>query len=221
MKKTIFLVLCLTLSCFALTGCSDNDEPFESKSYTPSVQVAGIQLNVQDRKIDVKASDDEQVHIEYAESGKEYYDISISDEHVLTMNSANNKAWTDYIGGKPLSKDRQITVLVPSGMLESIVLSTTNADITLAALAVNEHITLSANNGNITFAGVEVGSGLYLTVKNGNITGAILGCYEDFAIRSTGKKGKSNLPECKEDGTKALQVSSNHGDVNIAFTPED
>lgn len=33
MKKTLTSLLCLTMACLALAGCSDNSEPFEEKSY--------------------------------------------------------------------------------------------------------------------------------------------------------------------------------------------
>ena len=41
--------------------------------------------------------------------------------------------------------------------------------------------------------------------------------YDDFVIQSEIKKGKSNLPDNKDDGEKALNVSSNNGNVDIMF----
>lgn len=38
-----------------------------------------------------------------------------------------------------------------------------------------------------------------------------------FQRRGLGKKGESNLPGDKDDGEKALRVSCNNGDVDIAF----
>ena len=97
MKKIISLVLCILLSAFVLSGCSSSDEPFVEKSYTPDTQVSEISLDVQDREIDVFLSDDSQIHIQYYENSKEFYEVSVSGG-VLTMNSASDKAWTDYIG---------------------------------------------------------------------------------------------------------------------------
>ena len=51
-----------------------------------------------DRAVEVVRSQDAQVHIQYAENSKEYYEISVSDDQVLTMTSASDKAWTDYVG---------------------------------------------------------------------------------------------------------------------------
>ena len=217
MKKIISLVLCLILSGFILSGCSNSSEPFEEKSYTSDTQINGIDLAVRDREIEVSLSEDEQVHIKYYENSKEYYDISVSDENVLTIASASNKEWTDYLGRKPAAEYRKISLQIPDALLESLTLSTTNEDITLSALAVTGSINISSNGGNISFGDLDVGSALTLTVKNGDISGTIAGSYDDFSIQSEIKKGESNLPENKASGEKTLTVSGNNGNVDIEF----
>lgn len=217
MKKSISLVLCLMLGCFVLTGCSNNSEPFEEKSYTPDTEVNGINLDVQDREIEVSLSEDEQVHIQYSENSKEYYEISVSDDNVLTMTSASNKEWTDYIGGKTAAENRKISLQIPDAILENLTLSTTNEDITLSALAVTGSINLSSHGGNIAFGNLDVGSALTLDVKNGDISGTIVGSYEDFSIQSEIKKGESNLPDHKDSGEKTLNISCNNGNISIDF----
>ncbi len=136
---------------------------------------------------------------------------------MLTMASASNKEWTDYIGTKPSAEDRKISLQIPDALLENLTLSTTNEDITLPALAVTGSINVSSNGGNITFGNLEVGSALTLDVKNGNISGAVVGGYDDFSIHCESKKGENNLPDDKEGGEKTLTVSSNNGNVNIEF----
>ena len=219
MKKIISLVLCLMLGSFTLAGCSSSGEPFEEKSYTPDTQISEINLNIQDREIEVSLSEDGQVHIQYSENSKEYYDISVS-ENMLTMTSASNKDWTDYIGGKPSAEDRKISLQIPDALLESLTLYTTNEDITLSALSVTGSISISSNGGNIVFEALEIGNALTLSAKNGNISGVIVGSYDDFAIRSDIKKGESNLPDSKDGGEKTLDVSCNNGDVDIEFVSE-
>lgn len=217
MKQTVSLLLCLLLGGFVLTGCSGISEPFEKKTYTPDTQIREVSLDVRDREIEVALSEDEQIHIQYSENSKEYYDFSVSDEHVLTMTSASDKEWTDFIGEKPSAEDRKILLQVPDTLLDSLTLSTTNETVTLPALAVTGSIDISVNGGNIAFERLDVGSALTLTVKNGDISGTIAGSYDDFAIQSEIKKGESNLPDNKADGEKTLKVSSNNGDVDIAF----
>ena len=220
MKKTVIVALCLALSSFALVGCSGKSEPFEEKNYTPDLQVSGINLAVRDREIEVSLSEDEQIHIQYSENDKESYDISVSEENVLTMVAVSNKVWTDYIGGKPSAEDRKIVLQIPNALLDDLSLSTTNEDVLLPALAVKGSISISSNGGNIAFQALAVGNALTLTVKNGDISGAIVGSYDDFVIQSQVKKGESNLPDNKEGGKKRLNVSCNNGDVNIAFVKE-
>ena len=172
---------------------------------------------MRDREIEVTLSDDEQVHIQYSENSKEYYDISVSDGNVLTMVNANNKEWTDYIGGKPSTKDRKIVLQMPTTLLDTVTLSTTNEDISLPVLAVTGSIDISTNDGNITFESLDVGNTLTLTVKNGDISGMIGGRYEDFVIQSEVKKGDSRLPKHKDIGKKTLKVLCNNGDVDVTF----
>ena len=215
MKKIILFALCLMLCSFVLTGCSNNSEPFTANSYTSDTQVKEINIDVRDREIEVSLSEDEQVHIEYSENSKEYYDISVSNENVLTMTSASNKAWSDYIGGKPSAEDRKILLRIPNTLLKNLTLSTTNEDISLPTFTVTGNISVSSNGGNITFENLDVGDTLSLTVKNGDISGMVVGSYDDFTIQSEVKKGKSNLPDNKSGGEKVLNVSCNNGDVNI------
>lgn len=217
MKKIIALALCFVMSSFALAGCSGESEPFKKKNFTPDTQVNGINLDVRDREIEVVLSKDEQVHIQYSENSKEYYEISVSDGNLLTMVNASNKEWTDYIGGKPSAEDRKIVLQVPTALLDTVILSTTNEDVFLPVLAVTGSIDVSTNGGNITFENLDVGNTLTLTVKNGDISGTVAGSYDDFAIQSEIKKGDSNLLNNKESGKKMLNVTSNNGDINIEF----
>lgn len=217
MKKIIALALCFVMSSFTLAGCSGEREPFKKKNFTPDTQVNGINLDVRDREIEVVLSKDEQVHIQYSENSKEYYEISVSDGNLLTMVNASNKEWTDYIGGKPSAEDRKIVLQVPTALLDTVILSTTNEDVFLPVLAVTGSIDVSTNGGNITFENLDVGNTLTLTVKNGDISGTVAGSYDDFAIQSEIKKGDSNLPNNKESGKKMLNVTSNNGDINIEF----
>lgn len=136
------------------------------------------------------------------ESSKGYYDISVSDENVLTMASASNKEWADYIVVKPSAEDWKILLQIPDTLLKSLTLSTTNENITLSALAVTGNVHISSNGGNIAFGNLDVGENLTLNVKNGDISGAIVGSYDDFSIQSETKKGESNLPFNKDNGEK-------------------
>lgn len=217
MKRSISIILCLLLTVFAMAGCSGSSA-FVQREYAADIsQVGGISIDVRDRQIEVSVSEDEQIHIAYFESESEAYDITVSDDSVLSMTSADHKSWTDYIGGKPSAKYRKILLQVPDAALKDLTLSTTNEDISLPALAVAGSISVSSNGGSIAFKGLSVGSALNLSVKNGDISGTVAGSYDDFTIRSEIKKGRSNLPESRDGGEKELNISGNNGDVNIEF----
>ena len=220
MKKISSVVLFLILGSLILSGCSNSSQPFEEKNYTSDTEIKEIRLDVRDREIEVSLSEDGKVHIKYYENSKEYYDISVTEENVLTMTSARDKEWTDYIGGKPSAQNRKISLQIPNSLLKNLTLSTTNEDITLSALTVTQSINISSNGGNIAFGALSPGSALTLNVKNGNISGKIAGSYEDFAIQSEIKKGESNLPDNKDSGEKKLNVTCNNGDVSIEFVKE-
>lgn len=217
MKRSISIILCLLLTVFAMAGCSGSSA-FVQREYAAGIsQVGSISIDVRDRQIEVSVSEDEQIHIVYFESKSEAYDITVSDDSVLSMTSADNKSWTDYIGGKPSAEYRKILLQVPDAALKDLTLSTTNEDISLPALAVAGSISVSSNGGSIAFKGLSVGSALNLSVKNGDISGTVSGSYDEFSIRSEIKKGRSNLPESRDGGEKELNISGNNGDVNIEF----
>lgn len=217
MIKIISLVLCLALGGLVLSGCSGGEAQFEEKSYTPDAQVSAVTIDVQDRDVTVELSDDGQVHIQYFESSKEFYDISVSGG-VLTMTGATDKSWTDYIGLSPSAEYRKIVLQVPDAVLENLTITTTNEDITIPSLSVTGSVSLDCNGGDISFDSLDVGMALTLNVKNGDVSGTVLGSYDDFAIRAEVKSGDSSLPESKDGGVKTLNVTANNGDVNVEIS---
>lgn len=221
MKKWTMVLSAAVLAAALLTGCSQEGDSFEKKTYTSGDQpVSAVYIDVQDRQIEVSLSPDEQVRVDYSESAKEYYDISLSEEGVLTMTAQSSKTWTDYIGaGTPAGAD-VISLQVPDALLSCLSLRTTKEDVTLPALSVTDSITLTNNGGDITFDTLQVGSALSVENKNGDIEGSVLGSRGEYSISCTIKKGDSNLPELEEGGEKSLQAVNNNGDINITFVSE-
>lgn len=218
MKKIVVLLISLVLGTACLAGCANNDEAFTQKNYTAEVeQITKVCIDVRDREIEVTPSSDNQIRIDYFENSKEYYDISVSDDHVLTMAAVSDKEWTDYIGGKSTVGSRKISLQLPDALLTALKLSTTNEDILLPALTVADDLSVSSQGGNIVFDKLNVGNEISLSAKNGNISGSIIGSYDDYSISCDIKKGKSNLPSEKGNGAKTLAASNNNGDINITF----
>lgn len=212
MKKLVFLFV---LVAALLTGCGKEEVPFTAKNFEAD-GITALTVDVRDREIQVVASEDEKVRIDYFDSEKEFFNIA-DEEGSLTMTIADDKEWKDYIGANAPKEHRIIKLHLPEKMLSDLTLTTTNENISLPELTVGDTVTLSANGGNIIFGTLDVGSALTLNVKNGDITGTILGGYDDFDITCTIKKGDTSLPQRKEGGDKTLNVTANNGDVNISF----
>lgn len=221
MKKLIITLFCLSLSAAMFAGCSSQDQAFTQKSYTAKAEEVGsIQIQADDRKIEIRPSQDGDVHIGYQESEKEFYRIELSDDKTLVMSREENKEWTDFIGAKPAEENRTITLEIPEEGLKSLDISVSNEDIVLPAMSFSENVFLNVNNGNIQVDGVYVGKGISLETKNGNISGTVIGGYDDFSISSEARKGDCNLPASKEGGEKSLTAFANNGDIQLELVQQ-
>lgn len=217
MKKILFCMAACAVLALCMTGCS-SQQTFEEGSYSSAgEEVRAVTVDVSDREVLIGVSADGQVRIEYSESEKEYYDISLSEEGELTMTLVLDKQWTDFIGTKPAIEDRTIRLYLPDGLLSSLKVTTTNEEIVLSPLSVAGSVALDSNGGDVRFDSVLVGAEASFAAKNGNIVGSLVGGWDDFSISCTVKKGESNLPESKPGGEKSLAVDCNNGDVAIEF----
>ncbi len=223
MKKIISTVLCAAMAAVAMSGCSQNngrDEKtvsFTAQSYTADAsEVSELCLDVIDRQVSVLKSEDGKIHIDYFDSDNEFYEIS-TENGILTMNSASDKKWSDYIGTKPPAENRKISLSLPENTMRSLKIHTTNENISLAKMDFSEDVALSSNGGNVSFENLSAGNSITLDCKNGDIQGSIAGHYEDYKISCKIKKGDSNLPAEKESGQKLLNVAQNNGDIDIEF----
>lgn len=217
MKKLTAIVLAVVGMLVLSTGCSGNNDNFIQKSYeADAAQITEINIDVRDRAIEVSVSKDNLIHIDYFESDKEFYNIKAADS-ILAMTAATNKEWTDYIGGNASAENRKISLQVPAELAGSVILSTTNENVSVSALTVTDSLSVNVNAGNISFDKLNVGNEINLKAKNGDINGTIIGGYDDYNITCEIKKGDSNLPSDKNGGNKKLNASNNNGDINIEF----
>lgn len=218
MKKLSVVVLAIvSVLVFTLSSCS-NGGTFEAKTYQTELgNINSIVIQVTDRELNINASEDNQISIEYFDSEKEYLEINISESNVLTVKLAFNKEWTDFIGTKPIAENRKINIKMPNNLLANITASTTNENIKIAALSVTDSISLDCNGGNIICEQINVNKKVNLKAKNGDITGTIIGGWDDFSISCKIKKGDCNLPLNKEKGEKSFVTDCNNGNINIEF----
>ncbi len=219
MKRWYVVCVAAVLGLATLTGCSSGEgDTFTQRQYTAQgSEVKAVVIDVRDRQIEIVPAGDGQLVLDYAESEKEGYAITLSDEGTLSVTGRMDKGWLDYIGGKAPEEYRTLRLAVPADALSSLTVSTTNGDITLPALAVGGEVSLAANNGDIRLEKLDVGQGLRLEAKNGSVQGTVVGGYDDFTISSTVKKGESNLPEQAGSGSKTLEADVNNGNIELAF----
>ena len=218
MKRLLSSISCLMLSLVFFTGCQESADVFHAKTYASgSASISSIQIDVRDRKIAVELSPDDQIHIDYAESDQESYDLRVQENHTLVMASRYAKDWKGYIGRKPSLEDRTIHLQIPETTLANLSITTTNESLHLPDLHVADRLSVDINNGDIVFERLSVGNSLTLNAKNGRIDGTVVGGYDDFDITSNAHTGTSNLPARKEGGGKTLAVTTNNGDIQIDF----
>ena len=192
-----FAIIALALS---LSGCSA-EGTFTEKSYTSGDEpIEKISIDVSDRELEVSASEDGLVHIDYFDSETEFLHITVTEGNELLVKLEFDKSWTDFIGVKPSDEYRKMQIRVPDNLISAFSATTTNESIQLSPLSFTDNISLNANGGDIVCEKINVGKSISLTAKNGNIRGTVLGGMDDFSITCTIKKGKSNLPALKEGG---------------------
>lgn len=214
-KLTAFLGAMIASILFVFTGCSNDN--FTKKVYNSGdISIDRIIIDVTDRDLEILASEDDEIYIDYFDSDKEYLDIAFSNNQ-LTIKLLFNKNWTDFIGFKPSAEYRKIQVKIPTDTIIDFSASTRNEDIKITSLSFVENVTLNSNGGNIICDHINVGKSINLTAKNGDITGTILGTLDDFSTKCTIKKGKCNLPLNKEDGVKTFIADCNNGNIDIDF----
>ena len=130
------------------------------------------------------------------------------------MSVVFNKDWTDYIGLKTDIQYRKIKLEIPENFISDLSITTTNEKIKVTDLTVKKSISLNSDGGNLEFENLSAGKSISLTAKNSDITGSVSGGWDDYTIKVTIKKGKSNLIS-KEGGEKLLTADCNNGDINI------
>lgn len=142
MKRWYAVCVAAVLGLATLTGCSSGEgDTFTQRQYTAQgSEVKAVVIDVRDRQIEIVPAGDGQLVLDYAESEKEGYAITLSDEGTLSVTGRTDKGWLDYIGGKAPEEYHTLRLAVPADALSSLTVSTTNGDITLPALAVGGEV---------------------------------------------------------------------------------
>ncbi len=183
-KLTVVLLALIGVFAFALCGCSNGDA-FTEKSYSSGENgIEKIVVQVEDRELEISASEDNRVYIGYFDGEKEYLDISVSESKELTVKLLYNKNWTDFFGVKPSAEYRKIKIKIPDNLLVSFSASTTNENIILNSLSFTESLSLDVNGGDIVCEQVNAGKFINLKAKSGNVMVKPLTFAEQISIEA-------------------------------------
>ena len=92
MKKLSLLFAAATgAMILALSGCAKN-ENYAQKSYcSDGIEIQSVVIDVSDRQLEISASENNNVYIEYFDGEKEYLDVTVSEESVLTVKCVYDK----------------------------------------------------------------------------------------------------------------------------------
>ncbi len=100
-KKLLTTTGLLVTLLISLAGCSSQSTSMEEKKYIiPAQKIDTLTIDVKDKKINILQSKDEQIHIVYYESEKDFYKIDLSDDKELSMVSDSNKEWKTILEEK-------------------------------------------------------------------------------------------------------------------------
>jgi len=158
----------LTSAC--TTEPSSEKKSYEKKSYSVAAdKVNQISLSTKDRKVEVKESKDNKIHITYFENKKESYDVNVTDENELTMKLVTDKNWKDYVGLDKDKTHRLIQIAVPSGISSGMEIQTSKRDISLSDLKIDGAVVMTTNGGKIDVTNVKANKNLKLKTKNDDI----------------------------------------------------
>lgn len=208
-KLTAFLLALIGVFAFALCGCSNGDS-FTEKSYSSGENgIEKIVVQVEDRELEISASEDNRVYIGYFDGEKEYLDISVSESKELMVKLLYNKNWTDFFGVKPSAEYRKIKIKIPDNLLVSFLASTTNENIILNPLSFTENLSLDVNGGDIVCERVNADKFIKLKAKSGNVTVKPLTFAEQISIEEI----DGNVVCERVSVGKSVSLTAKNGDI--------
>lgn len=173
MKKTAILFAAVSFGLAgSLSGCA-SDENFTAQQYVAEGEVVSLSVDVSDRAVKLMPSEDGKLRIDYYESEKTSYDISLSEEGVLSVTLDLDQSWTDFVGVQPAAEYRTVCVYLPQELTD-VSVSTINEAISATGTIAAQNVSMSVNGGDLSFEKIAAEKSVTLNAKNGNITGTVL-----------------------------------------------
>lgn len=102
-------------------------------------------------------------------------------------------------------------------LLGELELSTSHGEVDMSGLVVNKSLNIVTTHESIYFKDLSVSQDIEMSTTHSDITGSLLGNINDYTISSSTSHGNNNLPERSDSGTKRLDISTTHGDIDVEF----
>lgn len=141
---------------------------FEEKTYTvQGAAVSAIALRDTNTAVQMVASPDDQIHLNYVESEWDFYDIDLSSSGTLTIAYRDDRPWFERIFDFSFSRGNATVLAIPAAYLGGVSLSTSNARISASDVDLRGDLTLRTSNGRIQLDGLNLLGQLRITTSNG------------------------------------------------------
>ncbi len=141
MKKSILTMCLFIFGGLFLTGCgadsSSAKEEFKKNNYVVEAsKVDGINMNIDRSDIEIKTSSGDQILVDYYESEKQTYDITL-DGTTLNINTKLNKDSSDYVRIEDSPESKIVTLTLPDSVINLLNVELSNGDLSLTPMNVN------------------------------------------------------------------------------------
>lgn len=163
------LATALTMVDGDLASLSRPTAPTERTYAAPGSDVSTITLREQNTAVELIESPDDQVHLSYIESEKDFYDIDLSNSGALTITYRDGRRWFERIIDFSFNRGRPTVLAVPAGYLGNVSLSTSNATISSPAASMQGELTLRTSNGRVELNQMNLDGPLRINTSNGAV----------------------------------------------------
>ena len=150
---------------FSAMGTSPD---YEKKIYeTDGSGITAFTLQVPNRGIRVRPSEDEKIRIIYYEEEKEHYAIQ-ENNGTLDIRYSNARRWYEYFFFVNF-QDTSVTIELPAQYKGALKLKGSNAAVRINGITFSDEVRINTSNGKIELSDIQAAAGLYGETSNASI----------------------------------------------------
>ncbi|MDL2289560.1 DUF4097 domain-containing protein [Clostridia bacterium OttesenSCG-928-F22] len=178
-----------------------------------TVTLVDVQENIDD--IIVVASPDDKIHLSYYTNEDEYYEITQTQEGVLSIRSKAGAQWYDFIKWLArYSKNKTpITIALPTEYAGSLRLHSDNGKIDVSAVSIGGYLEMRGKNGEMRIAQTTIAGDVTSITTNGRIDINTVTAMNAMLKTTNGKIGVHRLQT-----TGSINASGTNGEVLLSET---